>query len=139
MTEMQILIVHDEKKNKAKIEEHKKAFKETAKELFRELYGYYNTETETGGMTMMERRNLDKEIEGQLDYYIEMLEQVAKMSPEEYDKYLMGQYTDMQKVIQDSYGVDMPSMDELNKMSDDELMDYFDAKGINLDDVMGGF
>lgn len=61
------------------------------------------------------------------------------MSPEEYDKYLMGQYTDMQKVIQDSYGVDMPSMDELNKMSDDELMDYFDAKGINLDDVMGGF
>ena len=136
---MQILIVHDEKKNKAKIAEHKKAFKSTARELFRELYGYYNTETETGGMTMMERRNLDKEIEGQLDYYIEMLEQVAKMSPEEYDKYLMGQYTDMQKVIQDSYGVDMPSMDELNKMSDDELMDYFDAKGINLDDVMGGF
>lgn len=81
MTDMQLLIIQDEKKNKAKIDGQKKAFKDTAKELFRELYGYYNTETETGGMSMMERRNLDKEIEGQLDYYIEMLEQVAKMSP----------------------------------------------------------
>ena len=141
MTDMQLLIGQDSKKNDAEITMLKKSFKEKMKEILREFNGYYETGTARSGkvgMSEMERRNLDKQIDSQLEQFIKMFEQVGKMSPEE-DQLQRDQYSDMQKVIQDSYGFEMPSMDELLNLTDDELLDYFDAKGINIDDMMGNY
>ena len=45
MTDMQLLIGQDEKKNKGEIQKLKKAFNVKMKEILRELYGYYDTGT----------------------------------------------------------------------------------------------
>ena len=83
------------KKEEAKIATLKKDFRKVTGETFRELYGYYDTETGSSfqgsnqkPLTQEERRQLDREIEDQLDVTMNMIEKFASMSESESMDYL---------------------------------------------------
>lgn len=82
-------------KEEAKIAKLKKDFRKVTGETFRELYGYYDTETGSSlhgndqkPLTQEERRQLDREIENQLDVTMNMIEKFATMSESESMSYL---------------------------------------------------
>lgn len=117
-------------KEEAKVKKLKADFKRVAGETIRELYGYYNTET---GSTMSgesqeplsqeERRQLDREIDGQLDTTLDMLEKLATMTTSEYMGYVSSSFSGLSSLFGGS-GLDVPSSDELRDMSDQDLVDW---------------
>ena len=78
-------------------------------------------------MTQEERRRIDKEIEDQLDTTLDMIEKFTTMSESESLSYLSDSIQSISSLLGgQGLGMDVLNMNNLQNMSDQELMDLLE-------------
>ena len=110
---------------KGLVDEQKSIFRSRAKETFREIHGYYNTESRDPPLTQMERRMLDEEIDLSIEDILVSLETIATMNEKElreYQKEIFGQL----KEVLVAAGVPVEDLEGILDMNDEELMAWMD-------------
>lgn len=133
------------KANEAQLQQLRDKFKNVAMEVFKEMYGFYNTEQDEspngilgdllGGepLTAQEKRLLEKQLHEQMDNTLALMENLTSMNESELNDQLTS--------LLGGTGIDdMLSDDELNEWLQESLTKDGGGLGgedFNMDDLLG--